>query len=223
MKETFHARFDGIGLLFHLPLRCEKTIKGGGSGKLCDKCLLREAKTREKVADAGGNSLLGHQALLHGSIDEPIPYWSHIYDGPWYRLKVASGGTISEETMVKIKKAVDAIGTVVPAVIAVSPIVAPEAIKAVKTVKKVAKATKATKAKKEPAAEVPVLGIILNPKPIEVEETVEVEVEPITIDDVAYYIDRSKRKVYNKKCKYVGRLSKEGTIDSSFPDSDAGY
>jgi hypothetical protein len=109
----------------------------------------------------------------------------------------------------------------VPAVI---PIVVPEpakTVKTVKTVKKATKATKATKAKKEPDAEVPVLGIILNPKPIEVEETVEVEVEPITIDDVAYYIDKSKRKVYNKKCKYVGRLSKEGTIDSSFPDSDA--
>lgn len=228
IKESFKGRFEAGGPYFHLPIRCERTA----AGKLCDRCTGKAEKTREKEEEAGGKALKNHEMLLHGCIDEPIPYWSHIYDGAWYRLKVAGGAFLSEETMVRVKAAVEkAQGTVeVPAAV---PTTEPPKRGRKPATEKAAAATaeksaapkrtkKTEKAPAAAAAAIPVLGVILNPKPVEVEEIVEVEVEPITIEDHKYYIHWPTKKIYNMKCKYIGRLnSKERTITTGFPDSDA--
>lgn len=236
IKESYRVQFAGGGSFFHLPIRCASETPN----KLCSGCAARAEKTAAAVEKAGGKALINHGALLHGCIDEPIPYWSHLYDGPWYRLKVAGGAFLSEETMAKVKAAVEkAQGSI--------PTTAEELPKKVRKVKVVAatipteekpqeapqeqekpQKQKRVYKKKEPAAAapkeepVPVIGIVTNPVVLEVDETVEVEVDPITIEDHSYYIHWGSKKVYNTKCKYMGRLnSKTRTIDTSFPDSDA--
>jgi hypothetical protein len=94
---------DGAGY-FHVPIRCEKIAR---VGDLCESCLERERRTSEKVAEMTGRSLQGtHPSYLHGRVNGPIPFWSHIYDGSWYRLKIESGCRVSDETMAKARKAV---------------------------------------------------------------------------------------------------------------------
>jgi hypothetical protein len=67
--------------------------------------------TREKVAGLRGTSLAGNKpSYLHGRVTEPIPFWSHIYDGAWYRLKIEEGWTVSEENMAKARVAAAAAG-----------------------------------------------------------------------------------------------------------------
>jgi hypothetical protein len=224
IKEKYRERFEGGGAYFHLPLRCERIVPDS-AGKLCASCVERERKTKD-AEEAGGKALHNHGPLMHGRIDEPIPYWSHLYDSAWYRLKVAGGAFLSKETMARVKAAVEkAQGTIeVPAAPA-APTDPPKRGRKPATVPATAEkaAPKRTKkVEKAPAEKVPVLGVILNPKPVEVEEIVEVEVEPITIEDHNYYIHWPTKKVYNMKCKYIGRLnSKERTIATGFPDSDA--
>lgn len=229
------AQFEG-GLYFHLPLRCQQLAKDDG---LCRGCAAKEEKTRARVEESGGKFFKGHEALLHGRIMEPIPYWSHLYDGAWFRLKRDSGLTLSEETMGKVKAAVDAAQGSVEAPAPEAAVTnkrgrKPKAAEAVeaevaeapkkkaeeKAEEKPKEKPKRTRAKKVPVEPVPVMGIVLNPKKVEVEEIVEVEVEPITIEDHQYYIHWPTKKVYNLKCRYLGRLTADRKIDSSFPDSD---
>lgn len=92
------------GGLFHLPLRCETVTR---SGDLCDSCCARERKTAEKVQAITGTTISGtHPSYLMGRVTEPIPFWSRLYDGAWFRLKIEEGYTVSEESMAKIKAAV---------------------------------------------------------------------------------------------------------------------
>lgn len=104
---------DGSGY-FHVPLRCEKIAK---TGDLCETCLERERRTLEKVAEMKGRSLQGtHPSYLHGRVNGPIPFWSHVYEGSWFRLKMESGCRISDETMAKARKAAAVVGVGVPSV-----------------------------------------------------------------------------------------------------------
>jgi len=96
------------GGLFHLPIRCDRIALNGGGG-LCAACMEREQKTVEKLRDIRGTTIGGTlPSYLMGRVTEPIPYWSRLYDGAWFRLKMEEGATLSRETMAKIKVAVDA-------------------------------------------------------------------------------------------------------------------
>jgi len=102
-KGTHMLSFEEGGL-FHLPLRCETVTR---SGDLCDSCCARERKTAEKVQAITGTTISGtHPSYLMGRVTEPIPFWSRLYDGAWFRLKIEEGYTLSEESMAKIKAAV---------------------------------------------------------------------------------------------------------------------
>ena len=92
---------------FHLPFRCDKMGLANG---LCGVCLERERRTAEKVSAARGMTLgATHPSLLHGRVGEPIPFWSHVFGGAWFNLKMGSGYTLSTDAMVRAKKAVEAI------------------------------------------------------------------------------------------------------------------
>ena len=100
---------------FHIPFRCDKMGLANG---LCGVCLERERRTAEKVGAARGMTIgATHPSLLHGRVGEPIPFWSHIFGGAWFNLKMESGYTLSTEAMGRAKKAVEAIepGAQVPA------------------------------------------------------------------------------------------------------------
>lgn len=105
-KGVWRLPFEGSNESFHIPLRCEKPAVGGPEG-LCSACLLRRTATEAMVARMTGMSVKGgtHPSFLHGKVGEPIPFWSHLYGGSWFRLKMEAGYRVSEENMGRAKRA----------------------------------------------------------------------------------------------------------------------
>ena len=239
--------FDNGGGVFHIPYRCEKMTR---NGDLCEACETREKKTMEKVAKISGSTIQGMlPSYLNGRVTEPIPFWSRLYDGAWYRLKISSGSTVSEDTMARARKAAavayegvevvepqampgtrkprakkvvaaTAAAVVAPAAAPVvapvaPPPAAPVAVAAAAPVKKAPR--KAPKAK-EAVATVAAVAT-LDPVELPVEDTHEVYVRVVEVDERKLYLAPKKQKLYDLKFKYIGRL-KDGKI-VAFPDSDA--
>lgn len=224
------------GGLFHLPLRCPMMTR---SGDLCDGCAAKELKTAEKVKEIRGTTISGpHPSYLMGRVTDPVPYWSRLYDGAWFRLKMESGCRVSEENMAKIRKAVS---EAYEGVTTVEPAPMPEGVRKMKTVKKaavpVAVAPVAAPVPVAPVAApvpVPVKRRANVKKPLSDEPLARVEGPVVDISDHTvinikvrkqevdgrlYYLDPKKDKLYDMKFKYAGRL-KEGAI-VNHPDSDA--
>jgi hypothetical protein len=240
----------GVGLLafedgavFHVPFRCTTMTR---SGDICDSCVEREQKTIEKVRGITGTTIKGMlPSYLNGRVTEPIPFWSRLYDGAWYRLKIQGGSTISEAVMAKAKKAAEVayegVTTVEPqpmpggkkprakkkvevavAVAVVAPVAVAVAVAAVAVAPvavAVAPAPAPTKKpKKAPKDDTPPVAV-LDPKKLPVESVVTIQVRKTEVDGRSLYLDPRKEKLYDLKFKYIGRL-KDGQIHS-FPDSDA--
>jgi len=220
------------GGLFHVPLRC-----GNFSAQrdLCESCLKREEKTREKVAKITGTTIEGmHPALLMGRVTEPIPFWSRLYDGAWFRLKIEAGYTLSKEVMAKAKKAAEVayagVETAAPQPMATKRGVGKKKVAATPVAEApaaeapVAEAPKPVvkKALKRPVEAVtvaPVAAIAPTESPLPVEEVLHVKIRKEEVGGRSLYLDPKKNKLYDLKLKYIGRL-KDGAI-VSFPDSDA--
>ena len=229
----------GVGLLtfveggvFHVPYRCESISR---TGDLCDSCLEKERKTIEKVRGITGTTIQGMlPSYLNGRVTEPIPFWSRLYDGAWYRLKIESGCTLSEQVMARAKKAVEVayegVTTVQP-----QPMPGGKKVRAKKDVPAAAAVPVPAAAPAPAAAPVPVpkaeakpkVKVEFDQKPVAMVEGEELPVESIVeikvccteIDGRSLYLDPQKEKVYDLKFKYLGRL-KDGKIHA-FPDSDA--
>ncbi len=250
--------FDNGGGVFHIPYRCEKMTR---NGDLCEACETKQKKTMEKVAKISGSTIQGMlPSYLNGRVTEPIPFWSRLYDGAWYRLKISSGSTVSEDTMARARKAatvayegvevvepqampgtrkprakkvvaataaapvaaVAAAPVVAPAVApVVAPVVAPAVAPAVAPVAAAAPVKKAPrKAPKAKEAVATVAAVAtLDPVELPVEDTHEVYVRVVEVDERKLYLAPKKQKLYDLKFKYIGRL-KDGKI-VAFPDSDA--
>ncbi len=100
-------QFENDGPWFHVPIRCDRMSLSGVD--LCGYCVEREKKTIEKLRDIRGTTIGGTlPSYLMGRIIEPIPYWSRLYGGAWFNLKIQEGYTISGETMAKIQMKLDA-------------------------------------------------------------------------------------------------------------------
>jgi hypothetical protein len=217
----------GVGLLsfveggvFHIPFRCDSITR---TGDLCAGCVEKERKTAEKVRGITGTTIQGMlPSYLNGRVTEPIPFWSRLYDGAWYRLKIEAGCTVSEDVMARAKKAAE---VAYEGVATVPPQPMPGKVRA----KKAAAPAPATpvapptplpvqKARRIPIKESKPVAT-LETEELPVESIEEVHVRCIEIDGRSLYLDPRKEKVYDLKFKYLGRL-KDGQIHS-FPDSDA--
>jgi hypothetical protein len=225
------------GGLFHLPLRCPMMTR---SGDLCDGCAAKEIKTAEKVKEIRGTTISGpHPSYLMGRVTDPVPYWSRLYDGAWFRLKMESGCRVSEENMAKIRKAVS---EAYEGVTTVEPAPMPEGVRKMKALPKaepkaVQAALDALPVVPVPAAPIPAKRranvkkrVVEEPKAIvegpvvdTSEDTIiHVKVRKQVVNDIVYYLDFKKSKLYDtKKFRYVGRLKSDGTIDGDHKDSDA--
>ena len=219
--------FEG-GPWFHLPLRCEMITR---SGDLCDSCAAKEAKTIEKIKEIRGTTIGGpHPSYLMGRVTDPIPYWCRLYDSAWFRLKIEGGAKISEENMVKIRKAVaKAYDGVAP----VEPQPMPEGSRKVAAVAVPVAVPVATVA--AVAAPVPIKKRIAVKKPVKTEPPVayvtnniidgsddtivRIKVRKQEVDGRQLYLDPKKDKLYDLKFKYVGRFKDGGIV--AHPDSDA--
>ena len=227
------------GAVFHVPFRCTTMTR---SGDICDSCVEREQKTIEKVRGITGTTIKGMlPSYLNGRVTEPIPFWSRLYDGAWYRLKIQGGSTVSDAVMAKAKKAAEVayegVTTVepqpmpggkkprakkkvamevAPAVPVVPVAPAPVAVTP-ELVAPVAAPTKKPK-KAAPKDDTPPVAV-LDTKKLPVESVVTIHVRKTEVDGRNLYLDPRKEKLYDLKFKYIGRL-KDGQIHS-FPDSDA--
>lgn len=215
------------GGLFHLPLRCPMMTR---SGDLCDGCAAKELKTAEKVKEIRGTTISGpHPSYLMGRVTDPVPYWSRLYDGAWFRLKMESGCRVSEENMAKIRKAVS---EAYEGVTTVEPAPMPEGVRKMKTVKKAAipvavapvaapvpVPVKRRANVKKPLSDEPLARVEGPVVDISDHTVINIKVRKQEVDGRLYYLDPKKDKLYDMKFKYAGRL-KEGAI-VNHPDSDA--
>jgi len=215
------------GGLFHIPLRCPMITR---SGDLCDGCTAKETKTLEKIKDIRGTTIGGpHPSYLMGRVTDPVPYWSRIYDGAWFRLKIESGCRISEENMVKVRKAV---AEAYEGVTTVEPAPLPANARKVKTVPKAPEPVqpvevevkpKTMRKKKEPVQKTvtdePLARVGTNPVDATNDTVIHIKVRKQEVDGRLFYLDPKKDKLYDMKFKYMGRL-KDGAI-VAHPDSDA--
>jgi hypothetical protein len=222
---------------FHIPLRCENFSR---DGDLCDKCVKRAQKTAEKVQEIRGTTISGtHPSFLMGKVNGPIPFWSRIYDGAWFRLKLKSGCTVSEENMARIRKAAAKAsagvttvepepmpGTAVVAAAAVPvpvpapAVIAPLATAAVPAPAKKRIVAKSAQKKVVEVAPPPKAQVGNNPVDLSQREVLRIKVRKQEVDGSMYLLDYKKDKLYNMKGVYAGRL-KDGVIDRDYPDSDA--
>jgi hypothetical protein len=230
------------GGLFHLPLRCERVTR---SGDLCDMCAEKNEKTKAKLVGITGRTIGGPlPSYLMGRVTEPIPYWSRMYGGEWYNLKIEEGCTLSEENMVKVKaaveKAYDGVEQVAPETAPGKPRkvkvkaepkvkvkaevkVTPEAptevttkiLENLPTVKAVPAPKRRVNAKKQILPQ----AIVEGEMDISEYEVVRITVEKREVDGRSLYLDPVKDKLYDMKFKYVGRLKEGAIVDH--PDSDA--
>lgn len=215
--------FDQGGL-FHLPLRCQTVTR---SGDLCDTCMAREAKTNEKVAKITGTTIIGsHPTYLMGRVTDPIPYWSRIYDGAWFRLKLEEGFTLSEQTMAKVKNVVE---KTYEGVTQAPPAPIPKPRSSRKKLEKVLEELPVVPSpgpvvpgpvvpKKRKAPVENAMAIVQGEVDTSEYDVLHVTVRKQEVDGRLFYLDPKKDKLYDMKFKYVGRL-KDGAI-ASYPDSD---
>ena len=81
---------DVSKMYYHVPLLCVNE-------PLLDSTLCRECHSKNdklKAANISINNRLidaNHPSVLHGTTDEPIPDWSHIKDGLWFKNKLLQG------------------------------------------------------------------------------------------------------------------------------------
>jgi len=223
------------GGLFHLPLRCERMTR---SGDLCDMCAEKEEKTKAKLVGITGRTIGGAlPSYLMGRVTEPIPYWSRMYGGEWYNLKIEEGCTLSEENMVKVKaaveKAYEGVEQVAPEVApgkarkvkakakVEAPTEAPPEVKAEKILENLptVKAPPAPKRRVNAKKQILPQGIVEGEIDISEHEIVRITVEKREVDGRSLYLDPVKDKLYDMKFKYVGRLKEGAIVDH--PDSDA--
>jgi hypothetical protein len=221
--------------LFHVPIRCDMIAK---NGDLCEACQKRNVKTQDRVGEITGTTIGGPlPSYLMGRVTEPIPFWSRLYGGAWYNLKMESGSTLSEETMAKAKKAAatayEGVETVDPqpmpakarkprAKKGAAAAVAPDVPTAAPTPASPAAPAPPKAVKKRQPKMVPTTPVAIIPNPTEVlpvDSIREIRVKKQEVDGRSLYIG-PKDKVYDLKFKYLGRLKEDKIVN--FPDSDEG-
>ena len=212
------------GGFFHLPIRCSSMAK---NGDLCDSCQARDKKTQDKIQEITGTTIGGMlPSYLMGRVSDPIPFWSRLYEGAWYNLKIQAGSTLSEETMAKAKKAA---AEAYEGVQAVEPQPMPGGGKKVRATKAAAaKVAEVAEPKPAPVKAAPVkkrqpkvaptspIGVICQDE-LPVEAIRQIKVRRYEVDGRSLYLG-PKDKLYDLKFKYLGRLKDDTII--SFPDSD---
>ena len=187
---------------YHLAILCTRENINGND--LCGLCIEKERKfTTCKISKANALSGATHPSILHGRQSDPIPLWSHIEGGEWFK-KMLIKGYKKEVEMAKKNEA------------KVVEVVQKETVKGTK------KKNAASTAANVVVASISKPTFMVDPvKKDEAYDIVELTVRPITIDNVKYYYEPNKNKVYTLKYDYVGRYSvKDEILHTEYPDSD---
>jgi hypothetical protein len=213
-----------------LEMRCPNKLLEGT--KLCPSCHGRPQQGKIQTS------------LLHGLIGEPIPPWSHIFDGEWYRANLKKYGEPDQAEMAKGKaaqaeanKGIDQL--IVPVVEAPKKVGEAEKAKP-KAKRPYKKKVQSPEAQTEPQtqtipqeselqpkkAKVPAQAIESIETPIDDKEIVKIVVRPFDHDGRQYFIEYNKNKLYSigkdkRPLAYYGRWDPATqTINVDIHDSD---
>jgi len=211
---------------YHLPILCKK--ESLTNSDLCGICTEKDKKLSTcKISKSNNLSGATHPSILHGKIGEPIPLWSHIEGGEWFK-KILSKGYKKEGTMVKKVLDENKIFEYISKLKGLKNKMIDDLIKQFPELTKHSASSYITKYNKKPKNEVENVVelmktqlIIDTEKKEEVYDIVELIVKPITINNVKYYYEQNKNKVYTLDYDYVGRYNvKEEKLYTEYPDSD---
>jgi hypothetical protein len=217
--------YDSDGKLtkkyYHISIKC--TNKAIESYDLCEYCKIKENKLKtysiiNNILKSNKKSSVSHPSVLHGKIGEPIPIWSHIEGGEWFKSMLNKG--YKKENMAPKKKEDKEDKETKK----------PKETKETKEIKEPKKKTTVVKVKKQISKVKETNDVIENLMPKmyidntqkeEVYDIVKLEVKRITILDKEYYYESTKDKVYTLDYDYVGRYDKKNNIlCTTYPDSD---
>lgn len=83
---------------YHIAIQCNRTSKK--DNLLCDKCKNKKSKL-DSTTVINNRISLDYSSVLHGTIHDPIPIWSHIEGGGWFKNMLVKGYSVDEEEMGK--------------------------------------------------------------------------------------------------------------------------
>lgn len=224
---------------YYIMILCSKECLRNSD--LCDSCIEKEKRIETCIISKSGRlNGANHPAILHGKVGEPIPIWSHMEGGEWFKNMLTKGFRMPKKTYdeEKIYAAIPALKGLKNKMVEDLMVQFPELSKNAasnfitlcnkkKTDATNVVVTKPKKAIKKTSVDTLVedfgkkLAIDTTKQDV-VYDIVELKVRPITIGTTKYYYESKKDKVYTLDYKYVGRYdTKNEQISVDYPDSDA--
>ena len=215
---------------------------------LCGTCMDKEKRIEScTISKSGRLNGANHPAVLHGKVGEPIPIWSHIEGGEWFKSMLQKGYK-KESEMPQKQYDEQNIYAAIPNLKGLKNKMVEDLIKQFPELSKSAASNFITLYNKKKVntivENVPVITkpkktikkttvenitedfskkLVINPsEQSDVYDIVELKVKPITIGTTKYYYEPKKDKVYTLDYKYIGRYNtKSETICEDYLDSDA--
>jgi hypothetical protein len=83
---------------YHIAIQCDRTSKK--DSLLCEDCQKKKSKLDSNTLTSKRISV-DHPSVLHGTIHDPIPTWSHIEGGEWFKNMLVKGYSVEEGEMGK--------------------------------------------------------------------------------------------------------------------------
>ena len=99
-------------IYYHNAILCKKpAVKDG----LCEECTnkqnyLYQCIKQNKLSKDNNFRDVSHEKILHGYNGDPIPLWSHIEGGEWFKKKLQKG-FMKEKTSIDEKAIIDCNGS----------------------------------------------------------------------------------------------------------------
>ena len=211
--------------------RCPNQAGSSKNPDYCSECAVK----------IPGFKYVANPKCDHGYVGGPYPKESKLYGSPYYLLKSKEGWKIRESDEKRAKECQEKANsmapkkkTTVPATETITetstvPLVAevkPKVPRKLKVAKKAPSKVEPVSNESLPLASGPATYIESTLAPLIITDVIRVKVKKIKISGTEYFLDSKTRKVYgiskNGVGPYKGRYhSEEGTLDSSYPDSDA--
>lgn len=215
---------------YHIAITCNNDALA--SSDLCGKCLekekiLKSCSLSNNTLKNSSGRIASHPSVLHGRIDDPIPIWSHIENGQWFKNMLLKGykAMPSKKPLLDESKILNEAFKLsgknsdkITKLIELYPSLSKTA--AMNYIIKVNKQKKSSNQVENVIDSLQTKLYIDPDQKQEIYEIVKVIIKPIVINNKKYYYDTKKDKVYDTELKYIGRY-KDGTIYTEFPDSDA--
>lgn len=230
-------------LFYHIAIQCDRTSNKGT--KLCLSCLEKENKLNSLTIKKN-RMIVPHPSVLHGTINDPIPIWSHIEGGEWFKNMLSKGYSVEEmpkknfpdeksvftfiDSLKDTKK-----GTIIDELIKKYPVFTKTSAnkylvaykknkkEPVKEKEKVKEKVKVKKTKIQKEKEILNSIVIDESKTFVVNDSLRDKYEIIEIKLVAlndFYRHPETNNVYDKEFKYIGRYNES---DKSIEEVDEVY